>query len=81
MLNRFGAKTQVENGHLKINGVERLKSASVEASDLRGGAAMVIAALAAQGESSITKSEHTERGYAELVSSLRGCGAEISLTE
>ena len=63
-LNRFGAKTQVENGHLKINGVERLKSASVEASDLRGGAALpavpdaaVVTGIAQHAE------QHDEGGF------------------
>lgn len=78
---QMGARITAGRRCAVVEGVPLLHGASVEATDLRGGAAMVIAALAAQGESSITKTEHTERGYAELVSSLRGCGAEISLTE
>lgn len=80
MLNRFGAKTQVENGHLKINGVERLKSASVEASDLRGGAALCIAAMAAEGKSVINRSDTICRGYEDLcekINLLGGCANEI----
>lgn len=80
-LRQMGAKITAVKRCAVVEGVPVLRGASVEATDLRGGAAMVIAALAAQGESIITKTEHTERGYAELVSSLRACGAEISLTE
>ena len=80
-LRQMGAKITATKRCAVVEGVPVLRGAGVEATDLRGGAAMVIAALAAQGESIITKTEHTERGYAELVSSLRACGAEISLTE
>lgn len=80
-LRQMGAKITAAKRCAVVEGVPVLHGANVEATDLRGGAAMVIAALAAQGESVITKTEHTERGYAELVSSLRACGAEISLTE
>ncbi|MGN1306448.1 MAG: UDP-N-acetylglucosamine 1-carboxyvinyltransferase [Faecousia sp.] len=80
-LRQMGAKITAAKRCAVVEGVPLLHGANVEATDLRGGAAMVIAALAAQGESVITKTEHTERGYAELVSSLCACGAEISLTE
>ena len=80
-LRQMGAKITAAKRCAVVEGVPVLHGANVEATDLRGGAAMVIAALAAQGQSVITKTEHTERGYAELVSSLRACGAEISLTE
>lgn len=77
----MGARITATKSCAVVEGVPALHGASVAATDLRGGAAMVIAALAAQGESRITKTEHTERGYAELVPSLRACGAQISLTE
>ena len=80
-LREMGAKITAAKRCAVVEGVPALHGAHVEETDLRGGAAMVIAALAARGESVITKTEHTERGYAELVSSLRACGAEISLTE
>lgn len=80
-LRKMGAKITATKRCAVVEGVPVLHGANVEATDLRGGAAMVIAALAAQGESIITKTKHTERGYAELVSSLRACGAEISVTE
>ncbi len=80
MLNKFGAKTQVKNGSLKIDGVERLKSANVEASDLRGGAALCIAAMAAEGQSVINRSDTICRGYEDLckkINLLDGCAKEI----
>ena len=60
-----------------VRGVERLHGAQVCATDLRGGAAITIAALCAAGESSVLHTEHMERGYADFVQILRGCGAEI----
>lgn len=60
-----------------VRGVERLHGVTAAATDLRGGAAMVIAALGAEGESSITATEHLERGYTAFAPSLRECGAEI----
>ena len=49
--------------------------------DLRAGAAVVLAALAAKGESSVTAISHIERGYADFVPTLRHLGADIYLTE
>lgn len=73
----MGARIRAVRRHAVVCGVKHLHGAQVEATDLRGGAAMVIAALAADGESLVTKTEHVRRGYAELVSTLRSCGAEI----
>lgn len=73
----MGARIRAVRRHAVVRGVKHLHGAQVEATDLRGGAAMVIAALAANGQSLIAKTEHVRRGYAELVSTLRGCGAEI----
>ena len=77
----MGAKITAAKRCAVVEGVPALHGATVTATDLRGGAAMVIAALAAEGESVITQTEHTERGYAELVQCLRACGARISITE
>ena len=54
---------------------------SVTCTDLRAGAAVVLAALAAKGESSVTAISHIERGYADFVPTLRHLGADIYLTE
>lgn len=76
-LRAMGARIFATERHAVVTGVKRLHGASVEATDLRGGAAMVIAALSAEGESRITKTEHMERGYASFVQTLRACGAQI----
>lgn len=76
-LRAMGARITATGRHAIVTGVRRLHGATVEATDLRGGAAMVIAALCAEGESVITKTEHMERGYASFVQTLRSCGAQI----
>ena len=60
-----------------IEGVEKHTGATVKACDLRAGAAMVIAGLAAEGVTRITESHHIQRGYEDLVQKLRGLGADI----
>ncbi len=77
----MGANICATKRHAIVRGVSRLHGADVEATDLRGGAAMVIAALAAEGKSRITKTEHMERGYADFVQALQGCGAKIVILE
>lgn len=76
-LRAMGANIHAAGRYAVVTGVKRLHGANVEATDLRGGAAMVIAALSAEGESVITKTEHMERGYASFLPTLRACGAEI----
>ncbi len=65
-------------GRLALVRGGRLHGAAVTATDLRGGAAMVLAALGAEGESTVGATEHLERGYTALVPILRECGAEIT---
>ncbi len=60
-----------------IEGVAQLTGAAVEACDLRAGAALVIAGLAAQGVSEISQVQHIERGYEDIVRKLSGVGADI----
>ncbi|NCE63358.1 UDP-N-acetylglucosamine 1-carboxyvinyltransferase [Pseudoflavonifractor sp. 524-17] len=76
-LSRMGADIRVESRVAVVCGVPRLHGAAVEAADLRGGAALVVAALAAEGESRITGLKHLDRGYWNLEESLRGLGAEV----
>ena len=76
-LRAMGADISVSGGSACIRGVPRLHGASVEATDLRGGAAMVIAALGAEGVSHISEIRHIFRGYDRLCEKLRGLGAEI----
>lgn len=76
-LKRMGADIRVEGRSAIIRGVERLTGAQVHATDLRAGAALVVAALAAEGESSITGLEHLDRGYENLVEKLTQLGAHV----
>lgn len=80
-LRQMGAKIQATRRYAVVEGVPRLHGADVAATDLRGGAAMVLAALAAEGTSTITQTAHLERGYAGLTAALRACGAQITITE
>ncbi|MBQ9166405.1 MAG: UDP-N-acetylglucosamine 1-carboxyvinyltransferase, partial [Oscillospiraceae bacterium] len=78
---RMGAHIQVDGKIAVIEGVDRLTAASLRACDLRAGAAMVIAGLAAEGTTEISKIHYIERGYESLVEKLRGLGADITLVD
>ena len=80
-LKRMGAKITVNSKIAVIEGVKRLTGAPVHACDLRAGAALIVAALSAEGVSSIEGINHIERGYEGIVEKLRGIGADISLEE
>ncbi len=80
-LRRLGAKIQVDGRVAVIEGVEQLVGAPIEACDLRAGAAMVVAALAAQGTTEISHVQYIERGYEDLVGKLRAVGADIRIVE
>ena len=76
-LKRFGAKIYTNGRVAVIEGVKNLSAANVECTDLRGGAALVIAALAANGTTEIGKVHHIERGYENLYENLNSLGAVI----
>jgi UDP-N-acetylglucosamine 1-carboxyvinyltransferase len=76
-LNRMGADIRTEGHHAVIRGVERLSSAPVRALDIRAGAAMVIAALMADGETEIEDMYHVDRGYQDLETKLTALGAVV----
>lgn len=76
-LKRFGAKIKTEGKIAVIEGTDRLSGAHCKATDLRGGAALVIAALRADGESRIGEIHHIERGYDDIVGNLSALGADI----
>ncbi len=78
---RLGARIQVDGKIAIIEGVEKLTGAPMEACDLRAGAAMMIAGLAAQGVSEITNIRHIERGYEDIIGKLTGLGADIQVVE
>lgn len=76
-LRRLGADIRVEGRVAMVSGVKSLQGAPVTATDLRGGAAMVLAALAAEGETRVQDSGHIERGYDDLAGCLRQLGASV----
>jgi UDP-N-acetylglucosamine 1-carboxyvinyltransferase len=78
---KMGAKIDIVDNTAHINGVQSLHGAAVKATDLRAGACLVIAALAAHGESNITGLEFIDRGYADLVEKLKQLGADIQRVE
>ena len=77
-LARMGADIRVEGRVAVVYGVPRLHGARVRAADLRGGAALVVAALAAEGVSQIEGLHHIDRGYQSLERDLRALGARIT---
>lgn len=76
-LARMGARIRVEDHHLVIDGVERLSGAPVRAVDIRAGAALVVAALGADGETVISDAHHIDRGYEDFDARLRAIGADV----
>ena len=76
-LKRMGADITIKDRAALIRGVESLHGASVTASDLRGGAALIVAAFKAEGRSMISNLSHIDRGYAELEEKLRVLGGKI----
>lgn len=77
-LNRLGANIKIAGKIAVIEGVNSLSGATCKCTDLRGGAALVTAALAAEGETRITETSHIFRGYADIVSDLKSLGANIN---
>ena len=80
-LKRLGAHIQVDGKVAVVEGVHQLVGAPIQACDLRAGAALVIAGLAAQGTTELSHIQYIERGYEDLVGKLRAAGADISLVE
>ena len=77
-LNRLGAETRIDGHHVMVHGVERLSGAPVEASDIRAGAALVIAGLVAEGVTTVSGAQHIDRGYAGFAESMQGLGADVT---
>ncbi|MCL5780979.1 MAG: UDP-N-acetylglucosamine 1-carboxyvinyltransferase [Firmicutes bacterium] len=76
-LKRMGAKIKIEGRTAIVQGVRGLNGAEVKATDLRAGAAMLLAGLAAEGETAISNIHHIDRGYENLIEKLQGIGANI----
>lgn len=76
-LQRLGADIRADGHHAVIRGVPQLSGAPVKATDIRAGAALVVAGLAADGETSVSGVHHVDRGYDDLVGRLVAVGADI----
>jgi UDP-N-acetylglucosamine 1-carboxyvinyltransferase len=80
-LTRMGAQIRVDGRTAVVEGVSHLTGATVQAFDLRAGAAMVVAALAAEGTSEILNVQYIERGYENIIGKLQALGADICSVE
>ena len=74
---RMGAKIDVHGGHARVTGVEKLRGARVMATDLRASVSLILAGLAAEGETVVSRVYHLDRGYERVEEKLRGVGAQI----
>ena len=80
-LNKLGAKITINKTKLKIEGVSKLKGNVIEATDLRAGACLLLAALKAEGETIIKNADYILRGYENITQKLQNIGAKIELRE
>jgi UDP-N-acetylglucosamine 1-carboxyvinyltransferase len=76
-LSRLGAEISVHGGEARVRGVEALEGAPVMATDLRASVSLVIAALAARGETMVSRVYHLDRGFERLEEKLSACGANV----
>jgi len=76
---RMGADIRTDGHHAIVRGVPRLSAAPVRAPDIRAGAALVVAALGADGETAVSDAHHIGRGYENLAGKLAGLGADVRL--
>lgn len=76
-LNKMGANIKEDNSTFIINGIKNFKGCQVVSKDLRGGAALIMAAICAKGSTTILGSEYVERGYENIEHKLRNLGADI----
>ncbi|SFU18584.1 UDP-N-acetylglucosamine 1-carboxyvinyltransferase [Sedimentitalea nanhaiensis] len=74
---RMGADIDVHGGHATVTGVPKLKGAPVMATDLRASVSLILAGLAAEGDTTVSRVYHLDRGYEHVVRKLRGVGANI----
>ncbi|MGC3021502.1 MULTISPECIES: UDP-N-acetylglucosamine 1-carboxyvinyltransferase [unclassified Brevibacterium] len=78
---RLGAKVRIDGNHALVTGSDSLSGAEVEASDIRAGAGLVMAALRAGGVTEVSGIDHIERGYENFVTNLRSLGVDIERVE
>lgn len=74
---RMGADIEVHGGTATVKGVSKLKGAPVMATDLRASVSLILAGMAAEGETTVSRVYHLDRGYEHVVTKLRGVGADI----
>ncbi len=74
---RMGANIEVHGGHATVKGVQKLKGAPVMATDLRASISLILAGMAAEGETKVARVYHLDRGYEHVVAKLSGVGADI----
>jgi UDP-N-acetylglucosamine 1-carboxyvinyltransferase len=75
---RLGAQINVDGHHASITGVNQLSGAPVEAHDIRAGAGLILAALVADGETTVDQAFHVDRGYPNFTEQLQGLGAKVT---
>ena len=80
-LRRLGANMTTHGHHVAIRGVANLQGAPVKATDIRAGAALLVAALAAEGETRVRGTNHIERGYVDLARRFSDLGGQVELVE
>ena len=80
-ISRMGAGVRLEGHHALIRGCERLSGAPVRSPDLRGGAALVLAGLVADGSTVVTDVHHIDRGYEGFTDKLTSLGAALERVE
>ena len=80
-LNRMGADIKIDGRTAVVTGGQTLTGASVSATDLRAGASLILAGLAAHGSTQICNTNHIERGYDNIVGKLQALGADIERTK
>ena len=73
----MGANIEVEGGVARVTGVDRLKGAPVMATDLRASVSLILAGLAAEGETMVNRVYHLDRGYEQIEEKLGNLGAKI----
>ncbi|MGP9805144.1 UDP-N-acetylglucosamine 1-carboxyvinyltransferase [Paracoccus sp. NSM] len=76
-LTRMGARIEVQGGHATVHGVESLRGAPVMATDLRASVSLILAGMAAEGQTTVSRVYHLDRGYEHVVRKLRAVGAHI----
>jgi UDP-N-acetylglucosamine 1-carboxyvinyltransferase len=79
-LNRMGAEIRIKDRSAVIEGVGKLYGSTVRATDLRAGAALVLAGLVAEGETRVTHSDFIDRGYEDFAVKLNALGGDVTVT-